>query len=212
MTQLEPTRTGMLTGLAETQYRHLLRIHEERAQRGEVWLNYGIDSDCVELVVMKMLQLVPDAEQFSRPIRLMINTSGGTTDDGQVIIDTINTLPVPVWTVNVGAAHSMGLSVFLAGSRRFTFPRATFMAHDASYSTVDDKLAEHQAFAKFALKQRKRDAQFYADRSNKTLQFWMKKFTSTDYWFDAEEAVEIGVAHEIVTPSNYNEIFNGVVI
>jgi ATP-dependent Clp protease, protease subunit len=191
--------------LSATQYRWLLKQHEERLKRGEIWINFPIDSDSVELVVMQLLKA--NEATYEGPVRVFINSPGGNVEEGQAVIDTMLTLPRPVWTINIGSAYSMGLSIFLAGDRRFAYPSAAFMAHDASYGTGDEKLAEHEAFTKFAKQMRSRDADFFASRTAMSRKWWLNKFKQADYWFDSAEAMKLGVVTDIVTQENFRLVF-----
>lgn len=188
----------------------MLTLHQHRANLGEIWINGDIDNGVIEMTVMRLLNLAQTGN-YSR-ILLFINSTGGFISDGQAVIDTVACLPIPVWTINLGAAFSMGLSIFLSGERRFAMPGAAFMAHCMSYgNNGSDKLYEHEEFAKFnSGVQKKQQAKFYASRSNKSEAFWLAKFKGANFWFDTDKAVDLGIATDIVGKENFGEIFGDI--
>ena len=51
------------------------------------------------------------------PIKLYINSPGGSVTAGIAILDTMQSLEAPVHTICIGQAHSMAAIVLAAGSR-----------------------------------------------------------------------------------------------
>lgn len=66
------------------------------------------------------------------PIKIYINTPGGSVRDGFSIIDIIENSQTPVVTICLGKAYSMGLLILLAGHMRFASNNASAMMHDVS--------------------------------------------------------------------------------
>lgn len=204
----EQKPTGAVSGLSEKLNENFLAIHKTREDRGEIWINGDIDNDVIETVVMKLLTF-SQSGKFDK-ITLFINSPGGIVSDGMAIVDTINMIPTPVWTVNVGACYSMGLITFLAGARRFAMPFASFMAHCMSYGLSGEKLYEHEEFSKYTAEEQKRHAEFFAAHSSKNAKFWLGKFRGADYWFNSVEALKLGVATDTLTKETYSDIFGSV--
>ena len=72
------------------------------------------------------------------PIKLFINSFGGSVYDGLGLIDIIKQSKTPVHTISIGSSMSMGLWIYLAGHKRFVGENATLMFHDIS-TVVWDK-------------------------------------------------------------------------
>ena len=56
-----------------------------------------------------------------KPIKLFINSNGGSAIGCLEIIDAINLSKTPVYTINIGLAASAGLDVFITGKKRFCY-------------------------------------------------------------------------------------------
>lgn len=66
------------------------------------------------------------------PIKLFINSYGGSVYDGLALIDVIKGSKTPVHTVCVGSCMSMALWIWLAGTKRLVGELSTLMFHDLS--------------------------------------------------------------------------------
>lgn len=73
-----------------------------------------------------------DSAYEPEPIKVIINTYGGSLYDANMLISVIEYSETPVHTYVYGKAMSAGFYIFSAGHRRFASPLATFMYHDAS--------------------------------------------------------------------------------
>lgn len=71
------------------------------------------------------------------PIKLFINSYGGSVYDGLALIDVIKRSKTPVHTICVGSCMSMAFWIWLAGAKRLVGERATLMFHDISTFAVD---------------------------------------------------------------------------
>lgn len=67
-----------------------------------------------------------------KPIKLYINSYGGSTYDMWALIDIILISKTPIYTYCTGYAMSAAFMIFLAGHKRFVTKHATFMYHQMS--------------------------------------------------------------------------------
>lgn len=67
-----------------------------------------------------------------KPIKLFINSFGGSVYDGLSLVDVIKQSKTPVHTISIGSSMSMGFWIYLAGHKRFVGEHATLMFHDIS--------------------------------------------------------------------------------
>lgn len=67
-----------------------------------------------------------------KPIRIVIMSYGGSADYMWMIVDAIRGSKTPVYTYNIGAAHSSAGLIFMAGHQRFMTPNATMIIHEGS--------------------------------------------------------------------------------
>lgn len=94
-----------------------------------------IDDSLLEYAKMIQLFNIEDAGtpiENRTPIKIFIFSEGGEDQPTWNLIDTISHSKTPVWTINAGIAMSNGLSLLVAGHKRFTYPHATAMYHSGS--------------------------------------------------------------------------------
>ncbi len=100
------------------------------------YLNGDIDArSCGELAYSLILINIEDDKRDDeevikrRPIRIYINSNGGSAYDMWMLADTILGSVTPVHTYCTGYAMSAAFIVFLAGHRRYMSVHATLMYH-----------------------------------------------------------------------------------
>ena len=72
-----------------------------------------------------------------KPIRLFINSYGGSVYNGFALIDLIKRNKTPVHTICVDSCVSMTLWIWLSGAKRFVGELSTLMFHDVSLFIVN---------------------------------------------------------------------------
>ena len=140
--------------------------------------------------------------QNDDPIRLFINTPGGSADDGFAIYDAIKFIRSPVLCITNGLNASAGTVILLATpkERRFSLPNSRIMIHQPS-SGVRGKASEIEITADEILKLRRRCNELIASETGKSVEE-VEKHTNRDYWMSPEEAKEYGLIGEILTSLN----------
>ena len=66
------------------------------------------------------------------PIKLFINSPGGSVSEGFPLVSTIKLSKTPVYTINIGAWCSMAFLIGIAGHKRFALPYTKFLLRDGS--------------------------------------------------------------------------------
>ena len=92
-------------------------------------LGTEIDDDVANVIVAQLLFL--ESEDPDKDINLYINSPGGSVTAGLAIYDTMQYVKLPVSTICVGQAASMGAVLLLAGAKgkRYALPNARIMIH-----------------------------------------------------------------------------------
>jgi ATP-dependent Clp protease protease subunit len=131
------------------------------------------------------------------PIKMYIDSCGGELVASFTIIDSIELSKTPVWTFNIGSAYSGGFFTFIAGHKRFAYPSSSFLYHEGSTVVFGDahKFRNHADFYKKQMDQLKA----HTLKHTKLTEDDYEKILKDDYWLTAEEAIEVGVADEIIT-------------
>ncbi|NRA75587.1 MAG: ATP-dependent Clp protease proteolytic subunit [Planctomycetes bacterium] len=137
--------------------------------------------------------------QSDDPIRLFINTPGGSADDGFAIFDAIRFIRSPVLCITNGINASAGTVILLASpkERRFSLPNSRIMIHQPS-SGVRGKASEIEVTAEEIMKLRRRCNQLIAEETDHSLE-QVEKDTNGDCWMSPQEAKEYGLIGTILT-------------
>ena len=95
----------------------------------------GVNTGSVSKVVREILKM--DSESHD-PIWLQIDSYGGSVDAGFILIDTIRSIESPVYGVVTSKAYSMGAIIAVFCKKRYIYPHATMMFHEASYGALGE--------------------------------------------------------------------------
>ena len=146
----------------------------------------------------KLLYLEADAP--GKDITFYINTPGGSITAGMAIYDTIKLLSSPVTIVVTGMAASMG-SVLLCAApkgRRLVYPHARVLIHQPLIAgRFIGPATDINIKAKEMEKLRDELNQILATASGQPIEK-IAKDTDRDFYLNAKEAIEYGLADEIV--------------
>ena len=125
-----------------------------------------------------------------KPIKLYIDSGGGSLSDTFTIIDSIKLSKTPVWTICTGVAYSGGFFTFINGHKRFAYPRASFLFHEGSTSNggTSSQFENYTAFYKKQLEQLKDIVLENTNISEEEYQTIKKE----DIWYDVKDGIEKG--------------------
>jgi ATP-dependent Clp protease protease subunit len=181
-----------------------------RLMRDRVILLEGeVEDRMANLIVAQLLFL--ESEDSSRDITMFINSPGGSVSSGLAIYDTMNFIRPDVATYVVGQAASMGSFLAQAGAKgkRFVLPEARTMIHRVSSGTPGTRGSVHVQDLQFedarrsfeeSVRINKRLTELYVKHNTKgkTYEelFEIMKF---DTFLSAQEAVEYGLADQVIT-------------
>lgn len=129
------------------------------------------------------------------PIKIYIDSNGGSLTDSFTIIDAIKLSETPVWTINMGCAYSGGFFIFISGDRRIAYPHSSFLFHEGSTGTsgTSSQFENYTAFYKRQLEQLKNVVLENTSISEKEYQ----EIKKDDIWYTAEDGIEKGFVDEI---------------
>ena len=176
-------------------------LRKEQADRlRDVYLIGDIDKDSARAAIERLREMANDSR---RPIRLYINSAGGNVTDGLALHDAVRQLVLEGYQITIvvqGMAYSMGSVVLQAASpgRRFAFPHSWIMIHEpAKWAGWQSTTAAAQHLDR--LKQMQ--AQIYqilAKRSGRPLAKIIRDTKRTDFYLDAQKAIEYGLIDAVV--------------
>lgn len=83
------------------------------------------------------------------PIKLYIDSRGGSLSAALTIIDTIKLSRTPVYTVNIGNVFKEAFYIYLAGLKRYSYPRASFYYEkDLAFFNLGEAQSNYEDFIK----------------------------------------------------------------
>ena len=131
-----------------------------------------------------------------KPIRLVIMSYGGLADYMWMIVDAIESSQTPVYTYNIGAAHSSASIIFMAGKKRFMTKNAHVIIHEGSAEIDGDacKVIDASESYKKILK-RMRD---FIIAHTRIPAATLARKKANDWDIPAQECMKLGVCDEII--------------
>jgi len=163
--------------------------------------NGVIDKSVIERIVLPLNRL----GRSSKPIKLFINSPGGSVEDGQMVVDAILTCKAHVTTVALGQAMSAAFDIFLAGDKRIVYPNTILMMHSGSSRFETQTLPQINQEADLHKRYFDRWSGWYASRNSIPKKDWHNMLnTGLNYYYFPEEALSVGLVHEIIKPVNKN--------
>src|SRR5437016_7423342 len=166
----------------------------------DVYLIGDIEKDTARQAIERVRDLVNDN---NRPITLYINSAGGNVTDGLAIHDAVRHIVsrgIEVTIIVQGMAYSMGSIVLQAASdgRRLAFPHSWIMIHEpAKWAGWQSTSAAAQHLER--LKQMQDQIyRILSVRSGKPLRQIIKDTKRTDFYLDAQSALDYGLIDQIV--------------
>ena len=161
-----------------------------------IFIGEEINSHTANLVVAQLLFLAH--EDPKKPIKLYINSPGGSVYDGLAIIDTINYIEPDVETIGIGLQASMGAMLLSSGAKghRYCLPNSRIMIHQPSSGT-EGKITDQEIMLREGVFLKKRLAEIFAKNTGKKLE-QVEKDMDRDHWMSAEEALQYGIIDKII--------------
>ena len=186
----------------------LIPVDDWFLSRRKIFFYGEVNEESTNDLLKKLLIL--EAQDDTKPITLFINTGGGEVGSGLAIYDILRTMHSPVTAVVTGLAASMG-SILLMGcakERRLMLVNSKVMIHDASWSSRDmggKKPHEIQTALDQLRGVNERLVSILAEGCGKTVEE-VSEYTKTDSYFNAHEAIEFGLASEIIDSDRLNSL------
>jgi ATP-dependent Clp protease protease subunit len=183
------------TSRGERSYDIYSRLLKDRV----ILLEGEVHDQMANLIVAQLLFL--ESEDPEKEIFLYINSPGGSVTAGMAIYDTLQFIKSPITTIVLGQSCSMGSLLAQAGSpgKRLILPNARHMIHQPSGGArgqATDMLIQVNEI----LEMKKNLTNIYVKHNSKGKTFdELAHDMERDNFMSAEEAVEYGLADEVVT-------------
>ena len=143
---------------------------------------------------LRQLQRMDPFEQ----ITIYFNSPGGGVQSGLAIYDTMQAISCPIRTVCLGMAASMAALLFMAGDQRDMLPHARVLIHDPlTIRGAGGSALELKTQADQLMRTREITAEVISKHTGHPIDEVYEK-TRRDTWFEAAQAVEWGLADQII--------------
>lgn len=162
-----------------------------------IFLGSEINNPLANTIVAQFLYLASIDRR--KPIKLYINSPGGSITAGLAIYDTMNLIAPHVETVGIGLAASMG-AVLLAGGqakKRSILPHARVMIHQP-IGGFQGQAKDMEINLQQILNLKKELYKILAKHTKQPFQT-IEKDSDRDYWMGAHQAVAYGMVDQVLT-------------
>ncbi len=165
----------------------------------KIFLWGEVNDESAQDITEKLLYL--EIIQQSVPIDFFINTPGGSITAGMAIYDTMKLIKSPIRVIVTGLAASMG-SILLCGAKkgnRFLYPNARVLIHQPLImGEIVAPAVDINIQANEMEKTRDKLNEILAEASGQDIEK-IRKDTDRDFYMNAKEAIEYGLADKIIT-------------
>jgi len=162
-----------------------------------VMLTTPVTPETASLTVSQLLFL--DSEDNTQPIKLYLNTPGGSISDGLAIYDTMQLIKTEVHTICMGMAASMG-AIILAGGEsghRYILPHSRVMIHQPWMGGVQGQATDIEIHAREIRKSKETLYQILAKHTGQSFEK-IYQDSERDYWLSAIEAKDYNLVDNIL--------------
>lgn len=171
-----------------------------RLQKREILWNADIDDSTVDVALYIKKWNAEDKDikpEDRKPIKIFINSDGGSVDTVFHVIDMIQLSKTPVYTIGMGRCYSAGGLLLMAGNKRYIFSHTSCLIHDGSSGAIGSigKMLDNLEFTKRLEEKMK---QYILTNTNITEEMYDLNYRR-DWFLFSDEMIELGIADEIVT-------------
>jgi ATP-dependent Clp protease protease subunit len=176
-------------------------IQKKFLEQRKIFLWGAVEDESARDITEKLLYL--EASAPGKDIFFYINTPGGSITAGMAVYDTIQLISSPVKVIVTGMAASMGSILLSAGKKagkggRLLFPHSRVLIHQPLImGRIEAPAIDINIQAQEMEKLRAELNQILANASGQPLEK-IEKDTDRDFYLDAREAVEYGLADAII--------------
>jgi len=182
------------TGRTERAYDIYSRLLKDRI----VFIGGPMTDEIANLVIAQLLFL--SNEDSKKDVSFYVNSPGGSISAGLAVYDTMQFVRCDVATYCIGQAASMG-AVLLAGGadgKRSLLPNSRVMLHQPLIAGVlEGRATDLSIEAKEIIRLRQRLYDILSRHSGQDIDK-VRKDCDRNLWLEAEEAIEYGLADQIL--------------
>ena len=162
--------------------------------------NRMVDEDILEYLILPLRQFEED--DSNEPVNLILNTCGGSTMAGLVVLNLIDNYKKPLNIYVYSYAMSMGAIILAAGNknpnvRKFAHKFSIGLIHSGDVVLGQSTANQAKDTMNFLQDIDKRIEQYFFENTNFTKAVW-KKIKDKEFYMTAEEMKKYGLIDEIL--------------
>ncbi len=159
-----------------------------------------IDDEINEAMAAEFIKqvIMLNRMEAKQPIKVLIMSAGGSVIHGFAMYDAICTSVAPIDTYCIGTAYSMAAILFVAGRKRYLLEHSKIMLHEPLIENGYRGSASSIKSMSDSLQDTKKQLSDILCRHTGKSYEEMNMAINYDHYFSASEAVEFGLADEIV--------------
>jgi ATP-dependent protease ClpP protease subunit len=183
------------------------REDEASADASRVYSFYdGVhEGSCLRCIATLGFWARQNAPDIAEPFTIELTSGGGSVIDGFALIDTIRDLQSQGYRINTvakGWVASMGAVLFQTGTERLIGRRAYLLLHE-SQAQIAGSLTDIEDKAKFTREMQDAILTLLAERSSLTPQEIGERTDRREWYLNANEAIEYGLADALLDEAQY---------
>lgn len=172
----------------------------ENLKRRTIVFNRMVDEDILEYLILPLRQFEED--DSNEPVNLILNTCGGSTMAGLVVLNLIDNYKKPLNIYVYSYAMSMGAIILAAGNknpnvRKFAHKFSIGLIHSGDVVLGQSTANQAKDTMNFLQDIDKRIEQYFFENTNFTKTVW-KKIKDKEFYMTAEEMKKYGLIDEIL--------------
>ena len=172
----------------------------ENLKKRTIVFNRMVDEDILEYLILPLRQFEED--DSNEPVNLILNTCGGSTMAGLVVLNLIDNYKKPLNIYVYSYAMSMGAIILAAGNknpnvRKFAHKFSSGLIHSGDVVLGQSTANQAKDTMNFLQDIDKRIEQYFFENTNFTKAVW-KKNKDKEFYMTAEEMKKYGLIDEIL--------------
>jgi len=181
--------------LPEPENLNFYKLYQKRI----IYVMGEIDSWVLEISKMIQIANIEDAGKPIEervPVKIFVFSQGGEDQASWNFVDFVAASKTPVYTVNAGMCLSNGLTLLMAGHKRFALKHSTGMYHSGS-ARIEGIKEQVDAATKYIASQDKIYEKWFLDHCKIDQKLFNRK-KKTDWYMTADEMFEYGIVDKII--------------
>ena len=181
--------------LPEPENLNFYKLYQKRI----IYVMGEIDSWVLEISKMIQIANIEDAGKPIEgrvPVKIFVFSQGGEDQASWNFVDFVAASKTPVYTVNAGMCLSNGLTLLMAGHKRFALKHSTGMYHSGS-ARIEGIKEQVDAATKYIASQDKIYEKWFLDHCKIDQKLFNRK-KKTDWYMTADEMLEYGIVDKII--------------